>query len=141
MTNNVEQPAILARTSRLSHPSILPRGAQKLTYGAGLPAPWNGGANSASSANAGKSRGSKWNKNKDGVDKDDVDDDEKGDAGGREVVKSAVLPDARMFATWDADRKDYRTPLNMQTGYGRSVRTVGGGVLSLNRGKRRDSGQ
>ncbi len=123
---------------------MITRGAQKFTYGAGLPAPWNGGANSVSSANAGKSRGSKGNKDKNGVDKEDVDDDEKGDAGGREVVQSAALPDARMFATWDAEKKDYRTPLHMQAGYGRSVRTAGGGgggvVLSLNRGKRRDSG-
>ncbi|KAF7420777.1 hypothetical protein PC9H_011295 [Pleurotus ostreatus] len=149
LARRVLPPAILTRTSRLSHPPVIMRGTQKLTYGSGSPAPWNGGANSASSANAGKAKGGKGDKNKDknGMDKEDVDDDEKGDGGGREAAKTAVLPDARMFATWDADKKDYRTPLNMQTGYGRSTRTggglaTGGGsvVLSLNRGKRRESG-
>ncbi|KAF4588952.1 hypothetical protein EYR40_010508 [Pleurotus pulmonarius] len=116
LARRVLPPAILTRTSRLSHPGIITRGAQKFTYGAGLPAPWNGGANSVSSANGGKSKGSKGNKDKSGVDKEDFDDDEKGDAGGREVVQSAALPDARMFATWDAEKKDYRTPLHMQAG-------------------------
>jgi hypothetical protein len=39
--SNALQGAVLSRVTRLSHPTVLQRGPEKLTYGTGVPAPWN----------------------------------------------------------------------------------------------------
>jgi hypothetical protein len=52
----------------------------------------------------------------------------------KEVVVKPLLPDARLFATWDYEAKDFRVPLNPvvkgRTRMG-SVQGAGSGVISL----------
>lgn len=103
---------IFSRTSRLSHPPILYRGTKPLTYGQGIPAPWNGNPESAAQppptpvvAKPATAKDALPN----GKDKDkDKDKDSSGQA-----KTSAALPDARLYATWDYEPKDYRVPLPM----------------------------
>jgi len=72
---------------------LLNRGAKSLTYGPGIPAPWNSNTNVGSEGvGAGRpfsSKGPTIVNGKDGVPK-------------------PLLPDARLFATWDYDTKDFR---------------------------------
>ena len=125
MTDFVPQPAILTRTSRLSHPPVLQRGSKLLVYGPGVPAPWN--TNSATSADAAPPMSAKP---KEGVNGTNVKSEDS-------LVKP-VLPDARVYATWDYDPKDFRVPLGSSTrSRGRMGSVQGGsGVISLALGPR-----
>lgn len=118
-------PAILTRTSRLSHPPVLQRGSKLLVYGPGVPAPWN--ANSPTPADANPPLSAKL---KEGIN---------GTSGKSEdsPVKP-VLPDARLYATWDYEPKDFRVPLASTTRTrGRMGSVQGGsGVISLALGPR-----
>ncbi|KAG6335059.1 hypothetical protein ID866_4037 [Astraeus odoratus] len=87
--------AVLARTTRLTHPPVLQRGPQKLIYGPGINAPWN------SSSTGGTGQTSKAN--------------DEAVANGREAP-SFTLPDAQMFATWDYEVKHYQDPLTVRRG-------------------------
>ncbi|KAG6855968.1 hypothetical protein H0H87_008909 [Tephrocybe sp. NHM501043] len=72
---------ILSRTSRLTHPPPLQRGTKLLVYGSGVPAPWN--ANAVPPVEGGA-------------------DEEK------EKKEKAALGDARLYATWEVENKDFR---------------------------------
>ncbi|TFK48312.1 hypothetical protein OE88DRAFT_1737994 [Heliocybe sulcata] len=78
LAKNILPSSVYTRTVRLSHPPVLMRGNQKLTYGPALDAPWN------STRAGGK-----------GKDPDAQDDTPK------------VLPDARFHATWDYEPKPF----------------------------------
>ncbi|TCD68995.1 hypothetical protein EIP91_009217 [Steccherinum ochraceum] len=85
------------RTTRLTHPPVLLRGTTKLVYGQGVPAPWNSSAIPLAPPavpQAGKPNGSK-------------------DTNGKDDPTSAakLLPDARLFATWNWDQKSYKESL------------------------------
>jgi hypothetical protein len=82
------QAPIYRKITRHLPPPALQRDNRKLTYGPGVPAPWNS-----------KPSDEKSHKNKE-KDKDKANVD-----GGVKLV------DALMFATWDWDAKDFRTPL------------------------------
>ncbi|PSR79834.1 hypothetical protein PHLCEN_2v6880 [Hermanssonia centrifuga] len=89
---------VFSRSTKLSHPPVLSRGTQRLTYGPGVNAPWNSG-NPAASAIPPLPNGLKSGreKDKDGKDKD--------------VSAPKPLPDARLYATWSWEQKDHREPL------------------------------
>jgi hypothetical protein len=125
MTNFITQPAILTRTSRLSHPPVLQRGSKLLVYGSGVPAPWN--ANSPTPTDVAPPTSAKP---KEGVNGTSVKSEDSS-------VKP-VLPDARLYATWDYDPKDFRVPLGTSTRTRGRMGSVqgGGGVISLALGPR-----
>jgi hypothetical protein len=120
----VPQPAILARTSRLSHPPVLQRGSKLLVYGSGVPAPWN--ANSLMPADAIPPTSTKP---KEGIN---------GTGGKSEDCQvKPVLPDARLYATWDYEPKDFRAPMASTRTRGRMGSVQGGsGAISLALGPR-----
>ncbi|KAF8200356.1 hypothetical protein BJ912DRAFT_1029788 [Pholiota molesta] len=118
LARQILPPTILTRTSRLSHPPVLTRGSKPLLYGHGIAAPWN--ANAVSTGPDGNILPTPLaSKPKDGP---------------MEVVVKPLLPDARLFATWDYEAKDFRVPLNPvvkgRTRMG-SVQGAGSGVISL----------
>ncbi len=88
------------RTTRLGHPPVLFRDKgkdkdkERLVYGPGVNAPWNAGPTAAGAPAAGT--GGKGGK--DG-------------ANGKEGSPSQLLPDAKMYATWNWEQKDFRSPL------------------------------
>ena len=111
----------MARTSRLSHPPVLHRGSKPLTYGTGIPAPWN--ANPLPSAsNTDLSATPLVVKPKESM------------LNGKDLPPKPVIPDARLYATWDYETKDFRVPL-VPFARGRSrmgsVQASGSGVISL----------
>ncbi|KAG6915093.1 hypothetical protein DXG01_013472 [Tephrocybe rancida] len=81
LAKNVLPPVIMMRTGRLSHPPPLQRGAKPLVYGTGVPAPWN--ANVLPPV-------------------DGTGEEEK------EKKEKAALGDARLYATWEVENKDFR---------------------------------
>ncbi|THH21366.1 hypothetical protein EUX98_g8404 [Antrodiella citrinella] len=87
------------RTTRLGHPPALIRGTTKLVYGPGVPAPWNSSSIPPPLPTASKPNGKEVN----GKDKDKDKDDA--------VSAAKLLPDARLFATWNWDQKSYKEPL------------------------------
>ncbi|KIM56255.1 hypothetical protein SCLCIDRAFT_1220512 [Scleroderma citrinum Foug A] len=91
--------AVLARTTRLTHPPVLQRGSQKLIYGPSISAPWNSSQTGAS-GQAPKGGDEAMANNQD--------------------APSFSLPDAEMFATWEFEPKHYRDALS-----GRRGRVVG----------------
>jgi hypothetical protein len=100
--SNVLQGAVLSRVTRLSHPTVLQRGPEKLTYGTGVPAPWNNPDKSPAplpvpSVSMGKELLANGLTN----------------GKGKEVEKGPVLPDARLFATWEHEQKTFRDPLTI----------------------------
>jgi hypothetical protein len=113
------QPSILARTSRLSHPPVLHRGFKPLTYGTGIPAPWN--ANPLPSASNNDVPATPV------VTKDSM-------LNGKDLPPKPIVPDARLYATWDYETKDFRVPL-VPFARGRSrmgsIQASGSGVISL----------
>jgi len=125
MTDFVSQPAILARTSRLSHPPVLQRGSKLLVYGPGVPAPWN--AHTLTPADAVPPMSAKLKEGINGISGKSEDS----------LVKP-VLPDARLYATWDYEPKDFRVPLGPTLrARGRMGSIQGGsGVISLALGPR-----
>ena len=80
---------------------MLQRGPEKLTYGTGVPAPWNSdkstGALPTPSATKGKELLANGLTN----------------GKGKEGEKGPVLPDARLFATWEHEQKTFRDPLTI----------------------------
>ncbi|KAJ6463331.1 hypothetical protein C8R45DRAFT_1176831 [Mycena sanguinolenta] len=90
LSRRVLPPSVYTRVTKLSHPPALSRvknGATFLKYGQGVPAPWNAPPSGAQGGDG------------DGKGKD-------GD-GGR-------IPDARVYATWEYEAKDFRAPLNLR---------------------------
>ncbi|EAU87618.2 hypothetical protein CC1G_09715 [Coprinopsis cinerea okayama7 len=109
----VLHPAILSRSTRLTHPPMLYRGSKPLVYGRGVPAPWNV-APLPDPANPSTPSSSKPN----GKDKETDPD-----------APKPAMADALLFATWDYDKKDYRVPLPR---HGSRNRVAGGsGVITL----------
>ncbi|KAJ3512170.1 hypothetical protein NLJ89_g3678 [Agrocybe chaxingu] len=119
LTCTLSQPAILARTSRLSHPPILYRGTKPLIYGSGIPAPWNANAISVGGDAVPATPATSKPKDAPG-------------ANGKDSPEKPILPDARLFATWDYDTKDFKAPLAPR-GRARmgSMQASGSGVISL----------
>ncbi|KAF8797742.1 hypothetical protein BYT27DRAFT_6930415 [Phlegmacium glaucopus] len=122
LARHVLPPTILARTSRLSHPPILHRGSKPLTYGTGIPAPWNANPLPSTSNNDFPSATPLTSKPKDSI------------FNGKDSPPKPIIPDARLYATWDYETKDFRVPL-VPFGRGRSrmgsVQASGSGVISL----------
>ncbi|KAF9477471.1 hypothetical protein BDN70DRAFT_881178 [Pholiota conissans] len=131
LARHILPPTILTRTSRLSHPPVLHRGTKPLLYGSGIAAPWN--ANAVTTGPDGPILPTPvTSKPKDGPTAN-------GNAaangiGGKDTTAKPVLPDARLFATWDYEAKDFRIPLNSaikaRARMG-SVQGAGSGVISL----------
>ncbi|KAJ7594115.1 hypothetical protein C8J56DRAFT_926008 [Mycena floridula] len=114
LARHVLPAAILNRATRLSNPPALMRSnGTPLTYGNGIQAPWNAGsdANPATPATA---------KSKDGVN--------------GFLAHKAAVPDARLFATWDYEQKDYKMPLASKSSGRARMGSVHGnsGTISLN---------
>ncbi|CAK5271037.1 unnamed protein product [Mycena citricolor] len=80
LARQVLPPTIYNRLTRINHPPPLTRGAKSLTYGPGVPAPWNAPDNKEENA---KDRDSREPK----------------------------VVDARVFATWEYEAKDFRNPI------------------------------
>lgn len=75
---------------------MLYRGTKTLTYGPGIPAPWNSNTNiGPDGISAGGPLASK----------------DAAVANGKDGPARQLMPDARLFATWDYDTKDFRVPL------------------------------
>ncbi|KAL0952315.1 hypothetical protein HGRIS_006600 [Hohenbuehelia grisea] len=117
LARSVLPPSIHTRTTRLTHPPVLMRGTQKLVYGIGIPAPWN-------SAPLGSSTAKEGNAHVNGKDSNST--------------LKPTIPDARLFATWEAETKSYKTPLpaplRNRSRMG-SIQSNAGVTLSLNRGR------
>ncbi|KJA22090.1 hypothetical protein HYPSUDRAFT_202355 [Hypholoma sublateritium FD-334 SS-4] len=115
-------PTILARTSRLSNPPVLHRGSKPLLYGSGIAAPWN--ANALTTGPDGVIPTPVTMKPK-----------ETPTINGKDSPVKPVLPDARLYATWDYETKDFKAPLNSTAARGRnrmgSIQGSGSGVISL----------
>ncbi|KAJ7222465.1 hypothetical protein GGX14DRAFT_388267 [Mycena pura] len=79
LARRVLPPPIYARVTRLAHPGPLSRGTKLLTYGPGVPAPWN------------------------------APEDKNPDAAKERDAREPRIPDARVYATWEYESKDYRT--------------------------------
>ncbi|KAJ7619404.1 hypothetical protein FB45DRAFT_930679 [Roridomyces roridus] len=77
-------PAIYSRVTRLGHPTALMRSGKAVTYGVGVPAPWNSVGPVGGGAET------------DGKDRD---------------AKEPKIPDATVYATWDHELKDFRVGL------------------------------
>ncbi|KAG6813543.1 hypothetical protein H0H92_009935 [Tricholoma furcatifolium] len=81
LARSVLPPPIVSRTSRLTHPPPLQRGAKLLVYGGGLPAPWNANPLPGTA----------------------------GEKEEKEETNKAILGDARLYATWEVESKDFRS--------------------------------
>ncbi|KAJ3997272.1 hypothetical protein F5050DRAFT_1449376 [Lentinula boryana] len=125
LARHVLPPTIVSRTNRLTHPVPLSRNNKILTYGAGIPAPWN--------TNTIPPDNSAPNNTKD--------PQNNGKTG-----PPPALPDALLFATWDHEHKDFRTPLipvkqrarlgSVQLGNSSELeRKPSAGTISLPRGR------
>lgn len=109
------------------------RGPKLLVYGAGVPAPWN--ANALPPADAPPSTPATAKaKDKGAVN---------GLASKGEVLVKPALPDARLYATWEYEPKDFRVPLAPTVrNRGRMGSVQGGsGVISLALGPRARAGK
>lgn len=95
----------MSRITRLSHPAVLQRGPERLTYGTGVPAPWNSDKLSAPMPAPPMVKGKEPLAN--GL------PNGKGSLNLKEGEKEPVLPDARLFATWEHDQKSFREPLTL----------------------------
>ena len=82
----------------MTYPPILNRGAQKLTYGPGIAAPWNSGPTPPLPSTTPIPNGVK------GANSATVKNEEKD-------APPKPLPDARLYATWNWEEKSYREPL------------------------------
>ncbi|KAI0656335.1 hypothetical protein C8Q70DRAFT_935834 [Cubamyces menziesii] len=91
---------VYARTTRLTHPPVLQRGSQKLTYGPGVNAPWNASFSPMPAATPAPGKG----KEAGGAN---------GAVNGKEKEKEPPrpLPDARLYATWSYEQKLFDEPL------------------------------
>ncbi|KAF9460465.1 hypothetical protein BDZ94DRAFT_1324056 [Collybia nuda] len=130
LARHVLPPAILSRTSRLTHPPVLQRGSKHLVYGPGVPAPWNANTIPPSDAIPPTPMTAKLKEIPNGV----------GGKGGDPPAKP-VLPDARLYATWDYEPRDFKVPLTPTARRGRTGNAQSGnGVISLALGQRGRSG-
>lgn len=86
----------MSRTSRLTHPPVLHRGTKPLIYGSGIPAPWNSNPVPA----AGDVAPSVPNISKPKELPNDKD-----------LGQKPPIQDARLYATWDYEPKDFKVPL------------------------------
>ncbi|KAK7039243.1 hypothetical protein VNI00_010148 [Paramarasmius palmivorus] len=120
LARHVLHPNIYSRTTRLNHPPVLSRGTKQLIYGPGVPAPWN--ANLIPPQETAKEK-------------------EKEKDGGAQVngVKKdpAALPDARLFATWEYERKDYNVPLQKVNSTRGRIVSGQGPTITVNPNQRR----
>lgn len=91
LTISYLQHNVISRTTRLFHPLALTQDNKKLTYGPGISAPWNTGTAAAAATTPTLPNGAKKEKEKDAPPK--------------------ALPDARLYATWNWERKSFREPL------------------------------
>lgn len=74
---------------------MLHRGTKALTYGPGIPAPWNSNLPGQDGVGAGGPLTTK----------------DSNATNGKDGGPKPLLPDARLYATWDYDTKDFRVPL------------------------------
>ncbi|KAJ7075631.1 hypothetical protein B0H15DRAFT_916670 [Mycena belliarum] len=81
LARRVLPPPIYARVTRLTHPPPLARGTTLLKYGSGVPAPWNAPEDRAGDKDVTKER----------------------------EAREVKIPDARVYATWEYETKDFRT--------------------------------
>ncbi|KAH9921105.1 uncharacterized protein B0H18DRAFT_1021908 [Fomitopsis serialis] len=102
--------SVYGRATRLTHPPILQRGSQRLTYGPGVNAPWNTNAPTPPAAPLMNAKGKDTGVN--GVTK-----------AGETSVKT--LSDARLYATWDYEQKRFHEPLVPRRGRIGSMQSVG----------------
>ncbi|KAI0776783.1 hypothetical protein BD413DRAFT_522614 [Trametes elegans] len=102
---------VYARTTRLVHPPVLQRGAQKLTYGPGANAPWNASFSPMPAATpaAGSGKGSKDGGA--GAGAGGVAPGANGQVNGKDKEPPRPLPDARLYATWSYEQKAFDEPL------------------------------
>ncbi|EJF60090.1 hypothetical protein DICSQDRAFT_137672 [Dichomitus squalens LYAD-421 SS1] len=107
---------VYARTVRLAHPPVLSRGAQKLTYGPGVYAPWNASFSPMPATAPAPGKGKEANGMPNGKDKDKEKDKE----------APRPLPDARLYATWNYEQKRFDEPLAMRRRMGSMAGSVGG---------------
>ncbi|OBZ74643.1 hypothetical protein A0H81_05406 [Grifola frondosa] len=92
-------------------PPVLQRGAQKLTYGPGVNAPWNTGTSPTPAATPVPVKGK---------------DSANGLPNGKDATApSKPLPDARYYATWSYEQKHFDQPLMVRRGRMGSVQTLG----------------
>ena len=77
----------------MSHPPVLHRGSKALVYGPGSPAPWNSNLPGQEGNGTGGS-----------LPKDSSTANSNG-------APKPLLPDARLYATWDYDTKDFRVAI------------------------------
>ncbi|KAI0790918.1 hypothetical protein C8Q75DRAFT_758475 [Abortiporus biennis] len=105
ISRNLLSGSVYNRTTRLAHPPVLTQSGKKLTYGNGVNAPWNVGPTAlptlptSSFSQTASNPTLKDKESKDGKDKD------------KDKEPARILPDARMFATWDWEQKNYAQPL------------------------------
>jgi hypothetical protein len=91
------KPSVYLRSTRLLHPPALKHGSEVIVYGPGIPAPWNGNATpQALPQPAVKKEDKSANGMPNGKAKEDP---------------PPVLPDARFYATWDYEQKNFKEPL------------------------------
>ncbi|TEB30460.1 hypothetical protein FA13DRAFT_1814654 [Coprinellus micaceus] len=113
-------PAILSRSTRLTHPPVLHRGSKPLVYGHGVPAPWNSNPVPPPDAN--------------GVPQTPLTAKPKEKGENSEGGSKPAIPDAILFPTWDYDSKDYRVPLPRHRTRMGSLNVAGGsssGTITL----------
>ncbi|KAG7442800.1 uncharacterized protein BT62DRAFT_982303 [Guyanagaster necrorhizus] len=94
---------IFNRTSKLSNPPVMTVDSKQLIYGVGIPAPWN--SSSATTTTTDPTTGKK-------------------------EEKPCAVPDAKLFATWDSETKNYREPLGRGRQGGRSGKSILGSALT-----------
>lgn len=114
------KPSIYTRTSRLTHPLPLQRGPKPLVYGSGIPAPWNANAPPTIDTRPSTPGAAK------------LKDKEKETA---DAAAKPVLPDARFYATWDYETKDFKIPLTSMVRSRTRMGPTPSGVISLSRPK------
>jgi len=93
----VLSPSVYLRATRLSHPPVLKRGNQILVYGPGVPAPWNAITTPQPPSQPAVKR---------------EDKSASGMLNGKAKEEpQPILPDARFYATWDYEQKNFKEPL------------------------------
>ncbi|RDX41285.1 hypothetical protein OH76DRAFT_1412256 [Lentinus brumalis] len=105
LAKDVLPQTVYIRSSRIQHPPVLQRGNQKLTYGPGVNAPWNSSFNPTPAAPPAAGKG------KDGAANGLPNGKDKGGDKGADGEKPRVLPDARLYATWNYEQKRFDEPL------------------------------
>lgn len=94
---------IFNRTSKLSNPPVMIVDGKQLTYGVGIPAPWN--SSSATTTTTDPTTGKK-------------------------EEKPCAVPDAKLYATWDTETKNYKEHLGRGRQGGRTGKSMLGSALT-----------